>query len=190
MLVAVLAFAALAVPATAEARTCGAHRTSVEGATVTVKTYGSASCSFAAATARRFYAVDGVPRRLRVRGIRLMYRGTRSGPGWTSWRYSGRRDGRSLTVIIKQIELQASPKPTSPEPVSTPPVSPPPVAPPSTTPPPTCDPNYQGACLDPYAYDYDCLGGSGDGPLYTGLVVVVGYDRYDLDRDGDGFGCE
>jgi hypothetical protein len=27
-----------------------------------------------------------------------------------------------------------------------------------------CDPNYEGACLDPNASDYDCAGGSGDGP--------------------------
>jgi hypothetical protein len=53
-----------------------------------------------------------------------------------------------------------------------------------------CDPNYSGACLDPYAYDYDCEGGSGDGPEYTGLVTVVGEDRYGLDSDSDGTGCE
>ena len=33
-------------------------------------------------------------------------------------------------------------------------------------------------------------GGSGNGPLYTGTVRVVGPDEYDLDRDGDGVGCE
>lgn len=53
-----------------------------------------------------------------------------------------------------------------------------------------CDPNYSGACLDPYASDYDCEGGSGNGPEYTGAVVVVGTDRYGLDADGDGYGCE
>jgi hypothetical protein len=53
-----------------------------------------------------------------------------------------------------------------------------------------CDPNYRGACLDPDSYDYDCEGGSGDGPDYTGLVRVVGDDHFDLDRDGDGFGCD
>jgi hypothetical protein len=53
-----------------------------------------------------------------------------------------------------------------------------------------CDPNYEGACLDPNAYDYDCEGGSGDGPEYTGRVEVVGDDPYDLDRDGDGIGCD
>jgi len=52
-----------------------------------------------------------------------------------------------------------------------------------------CDPNYEGECLDPNAYDYDCEGGSGDGPEYTGRVEVVGDDPHDLDRDGDGVGC-
>ncbi|WP_320672909.1 hypothetical protein [Patulibacter defluvii] len=53
-----------------------------------------------------------------------------------------------------------------------------------------CDPNYEGACLDPGAYDYDCAGGSGDGPEYTGTVTVAGDDPFGLDRDGDGIGCE
>lgn len=53
-----------------------------------------------------------------------------------------------------------------------------------------CDPNYSGACLDPYASDYDCEGGSGNGPEYTGTVAVVGEDHYGLDSDSDGTGCE
>jgi len=52
-----------------------------------------------------------------------------------------------------------------------------------------CNPNYSG-CLDPYASDYDCLGGSGDGPEYTGTVEVIGYDEYELDDDSDGIGCD
>lgn len=52
-----------------------------------------------------------------------------------------------------------------------------------------CNPNYSG-CLDPYASDYDCANGSGDGPLYTGTVEVIGYDEYGLDDDGDGIGCD
>jgi hypothetical protein len=52
-----------------------------------------------------------------------------------------------------------------------------------------CNPNYSG-CLDPLASDYDCEGGSGDGPLYTGTVEVTGYDEYGLDSNGDGIGCE
>jgi hypothetical protein len=53
-----------------------------------------------------------------------------------------------------------------------------------------CDPNYSGACLSPYSSDYDCEGGSGNGPDYTGTVTVVGEDHYGLDADGDGEGCE
>lgn len=52
-----------------------------------------------------------------------------------------------------------------------------------------CNPNYSG-CLDPNASDYDCEGGSGDGPMYTGTVEVIGYDEYGLDEDGDGIGCD
>jgi hypothetical protein len=53
-----------------------------------------------------------------------------------------------------------------------------------------CDPSYEGACLDPSISDYDCEGGSGDGPEYTGEVVVVGEDHFGLDSDSDGVGCE
>jgi hypothetical protein len=53
----------------------------------------------------------------------------------------------------------------------------------------TCNPNYSG-CLRADASDYDCEGGSGDGPYYTGTVQVIGYDEYGLDADGDGIGCD
>ncbi|CAN5203514.1 hypothetical protein BH11ACT2_BH11ACT2_00840 [soil metagenome] len=53
-----------------------------------------------------------------------------------------------------------------------------------------CDPNYAGQCV-PIASDVDCGGGSGNGPGYVyGPVEVVGSDIYDLDRDGDGVGCD
>lgn len=53
-----------------------------------------------------------------------------------------------------------------------------------------CDSNYTGACV-PIASDVDCAGGSGNGPEYVaGPVTVVGNDIYDLDRDGNGTGCE
>jgi hypothetical protein len=52
-----------------------------------------------------------------------------------------------------------------------------------------CDPNYSG-CLDPYSADYDCDGGSGDGPDYTGTVSVLGEDHYGLDANNNGIGCE
>ena len=71
---------------------------------------------------------------------------------------------------------------TSPEPVI--------VQPTVSQPGPTCHPSYQGACLLVGAGDYDCRGGTGNGPNYTGRVRVVGPDKFDLDRDNDGIGCE
>ena len=59
-----------------------------------------------------------------------------------------------------------------------------------TAPVQNCHPSYSGACLIPSASDYDCSGGSGNGPYYTGKVRVVGPDVFGLDRDKDGWGCE
>lgn len=54
-----------------------------------------------------------------------------------------------------------------------------------------CDRNYSGRCLRPNVSDYDCAGGSGNGPYYVrGPFYVVGYDHYRLDSDGDGVACE
>ena len=53
-----------------------------------------------------------------------------------------------------------------------------------------CDPNYDMACV-PIARDVDCAGGNGNGPAYVdGPVRVIGRDIYQLDRDGNGYGCE
>jgi hypothetical protein len=72
-----------------------------------------------------------------------------------------------------------------------PPPSTAPPAPPPTAPSQNCHPSYQGACLKVGVGDYDCAGGSGNGPNYVqGTVHVVGPDEFDLDRDGDGLGCE
>lgn len=52
-----------------------------------------------------------------------------------------------------------------------------------------CTPGYS-PCI-PLVSDADCAGGSGDGPYYVdGPVSVTGSDPYDLDRDGDGVGCD
>lgn len=51
-----------------------------------------------------------------------------------------------------------------------------------------CTPGYR-PCLPP-ASDYDCRGGGGNGPKYTGRVIVTGWDIYGLDADNDGIGCE
>lgn len=48
-------------------------------------------------------------------------------------------------------------------------------------------------CIPNRPSDVDCYGGGGNGPRYTrpGVVYRVwGSDRYDLDRDNDGRGCE
>lgn len=72
----------------------------------------------------------------------------------------------------------------APEPVAT-------KAAPRKTSGPRCHPSYTGKCLKPDSPDYDCEGGSGDGPDYTdGPVYVEGDDPYELDRDGDGVACE
>jgi hypothetical protein len=59
-------------------------------------------------------------------------------------------------------------------------------------PPPTnCDPAYPDVCLHDGIGDYDCAGGSGNGPNYvTGPIRVLSPDPFGLDSDGDGFGCE
>ena len=52
-------------------------------------------------------------------------------------------------------------------------------------------PSYRGVCLKQGIGDYDCSSGTGNGPNYVrGPVDVVGPDEFDLDRDGDGVGCE
>jgi hypothetical protein len=59
-------------------------------------------------------------------------------------------------------------------------------------PPPPADDCTSGysPCLPP-ASDYDCAGGSGDGPAYAeGPISVTGSDPYGLDSDGDGVACE
>jgi PASTA domain len=69
--------------------------------------------------------------------------------------------------------------------------SPAPAPPPPRAPPSNCDPSYPGTCLRTGIGDYDCAGGSGNGPNYVdGPVRVRPPDPFDLDRDGDGVGCE
>ncbi len=54
-----------------------------------------------------------------------------------------------------------------------------------------CDPAYPDACLHDGIGDYDCAGGSGNGPNYVeGPIRVLPPDPFDLDRNGDGVGCE
>lgn len=57
-----------------------------------------------------------------------------------------------------------------------------------------CTPGYT-PCLRKGPSDYDCYGGTGNGPAYTEPGVtyrVTGFDPYDLDGDSppNGYGCE
>jgi hypothetical protein len=55
-----------------------------------------------------------------------------------------------------------------------------------------CTPGYR-PCIPNRASDVDCRGGTGNGPRYTRAGVVYhvsGSDRYGLDADNDGLGCE
>lgn len=71
----------------------------------------------------------------------------------------------------------------------TPVPTPVPTAPPAPS--SSCHASYVGYCVTAGIGDWDCAGGSGNGPNYLPVAVqVVGYDEFDLDRDGDGWGCE
>jgi PASTA domain-containing protein len=62
---------------------------------------------------------------------------------------------------------------------------------PPPPPPSDCDPSYLDVCLHDGIGDYDCAGGSGNGPNYvSGPIRVVGSDPFGLDADNDGWGCE
>ena len=65
---------------------------------------------------------------------------------------------------------------------------------PAPSPPPSarCEPSYPTLCLDPSTSDYDCAGGSGNGPryVYETNFPVRPPDPFGLDHDDDGIGCE
>jgi hypothetical protein len=87
--------------------------------------------------------------------------------------------GTPVTLVV------AKAKPAPPPPPSTAP------PPPTTAPEQNCDPSYPDVCLDPAVEDYDCAGGTGNGPEYVeGPIRVRPPDPFDLDREGDGWGCE
>ncbi len=57
----------------------------------------------------------------------------------------------------------------------------------------SCTPGYSPCLVYHGGEDYDCSGGSGNGPYYTAPGVtytVSGSDPYGLDGDGDGYGCQ
>jgi hypothetical protein len=56
-----------------------------------------------------------------------------------------------------------------------------------------CTPGYSPCLIWHGGADYDCYGGSGNGPYYTApgqVYTVTGSDPYGLDADHDGLGCE
>jgi hypothetical protein len=100
------------------------------------------------------------------------------------------RDGDHWTAVDARIDQVSGGTPTL---VASECEAPPPTTTTTTTTKPpkpvqSCTPGYS-PCLAP-ASDYDCSGGTGDGPEYSGQVSVSGSDPYDLDADGDGIGCE
>jgi hypothetical protein len=112
---------------------------------------------------------------------RVSYRTTSRYPAGTVISQS-RRTGAGVLPGSRVTMVVAKAPP--PPPTTAPP-------PPTTTPARNCDPSYPDVCLDPDALDYDCAGGSGDGPRYVrGPIRVRPPDPFDLDREGDGWGCE
>jgi hypothetical protein len=113
------------------------------------------------------------------------------------WRVVTQRTARyAAGTVLSQSHRSAKPGTVVTIAVAaTPPPAPKPT--PKPTPPPTraapagCDPSYPGTCLKTGIGDYDCSSGSGNGPNYaSGPVKVLPPDPFDLDRDGDGWGCE
>jgi hypothetical protein len=93
-----------------------------------------------------------------------------------------RRTGAGV-LPVSSITLVVAKAPPPP-PTTAPP-------PPPTAPPRNCHPSYPDVCLDPNASDYDCAGGSGNGPKYVeGPIQIEGSDPFGLDADDDGVGCE
>jgi hypothetical protein len=90
------------------------------------------------------------------------------------------RPGSVVTLTVAQAPPPPPPTTAAPRP-----------APTTAAAPANCDPSYVGQCLHDGIGDYDCAGGSGNGPNYvSGPVRVVGSDPFGLDADGDGTGCE
>jgi hypothetical protein len=122
--------------------------------------------------------------RLVDRGLtaKVTYRSTARYPAGTVISQSRKAGAGVLPDTTISLVVAKAPPP--------PPSTAPPV-PPSTAPTKNCHPSYEGECLKVGIGDYDCAGGSGNGPNYVqGTVRVVGPDEFDLDRDGDGWGCE
>jgi PASTA domain len=130
--------------------------------------------------------LSGAKAALAERGLRgrVSYRTTGRYPAGTVIAQSRRGGAGVLPNSRVTLVVAKAPPPTTAPP-------PPPPPPPSTAPARDCDPSYPGVCLDPDAEDYDCAGGSGNGPKYVeGPIRVRPPDPFGLDADGDGWGCE
>lgn len=96
-----------------------------------------------------------------------------------------------LTIgLAHHVDSPTSWGPTSrmPDPRTPPPY---PAPPPPAPAPSGCHSSYTGYCVVAGIGDWDCAGGSGDGPNYVPVRVrVVGPDAFDLDADYDGYGCD
>jgi resuscitation-promoting factor RpfB len=127
------------------------------------------------ASARQRLASHGLKLRVRYRPTARFAAGTVISQS----RRMGVGVARSSAITLVIAKALPPPPPTTQPP------------PPPTTPSRSCHPSYEGACLDPTASDYDCAGGSGNGPKYVqGPVKVRPPDPFDLDADNDGLGCE
>lgn len=88
-------------------------------------------------------------------------------------------------LLCNSGSAQFCPAPPAPQPAPQSAPAPPPAPAPAAQ---NCHSSYD-PCL-PIVSDVDCAGGSGNGPVYTGRVRVIGPDEYGLDYDNDGIGCD
>jgi len=92
-------------------------------------------------------------------------------------------------------EPEIAPTPT-PAPITTSKPAQKPKPKPAPKPAPSCEPSYTNVCIPIGSADYDCAGGSGNGPNYIAGPVYVRHDvpnpdPHGLDRGGEyGVGCE
>jgi hypothetical protein len=100
-----------------------------------------------------------------------------------------RTTSTSTSTTVASTTTTEAPTTTVP-PTTAPPTTKAAPVPPTTEAAPAADCQGYDPCLPP-GDDVDCAGGSGNGPRYVdGPVYVTGSDPYDLDRNGDGVGCE
>lgn len=166
--------AAQPAPATVAPATTSAPPATTAAPTTSPKVEVPRLVGMKLASARQRLATNGLKLRVRYRPTARFAAGTVIS--------QSRRIGAGVapSSAITLVIAKALPPPPTTQP-----------PPPPTTPARNCHPSYEGACLDPTASDYDCAGGSGNGPKYVqGPVKVRPPDPFDLDADADGLGCE